>query len=68
MRLNEFFMSFSIWLHIHAFVNLPFSSFFVTSNNKIRMMENEGVDVTKAIGLVAGVTAKVHVVDLFSLV
>jgi hypothetical protein len=55
-------------LHIHAFVNLPFSSFFVASNNKIRMMENEGVDVTKAIGLAAGVTAKVHVADLFSLV
>uniref|UniRef100_A0A2N9E9D7 Uncharacterized protein n=1 Tax=Fagus sylvatica TaxID=28930 RepID=A0A2N9E9D7_FAGSY len=31
-----------------------------SSNNKIRMMENEGVDVTKAIGLVTGVTAKVH--------
>jgi hypothetical protein len=55
-------------LHIHAFVNFPSSSFFVASNNKIRMMENEGVDVTKAIGLVTGVTAKVHVVDLFSLV
>ena len=32
------------------------------------MMENEGVDVTKAIGLAASVTAKVHVADLFSLV
>ncbi len=43
-------------------------SFFVASNNKIRMKGNEGVDVTKAIGLAAGVTAKVHVADLFSLV
>ena len=69
MRLNELFMSFC---HLVAYsffflTFLPFS-FFVASNNKIRMKENEGVDVTKAIGLAAGVTAKVHVADLFSLV
>uniref|UniRef100_A0A2N9FUZ5 Uncharacterized protein n=1 Tax=Fagus sylvatica TaxID=28930 RepID=A0A2N9FUZ5_FAGSY len=37
------------------------------ASNNIRMKENEDVDVTKAIGLVAGVMANALVVDLFNL-
>uniref|UniRef100_A0A2N9HNA6 Uncharacterized protein n=1 Tax=Fagus sylvatica TaxID=28930 RepID=A0A2N9HNA6_FAGSY len=40
---------------------------FQNASNNIRMKENEEVDVTKAIGLVAGVMADALVVDLFNL-
>ncbi len=55
------------WLCIHAFVNFPSSSFFVNASNNIGMREDEDVDVTKAIGLVADVMADALVVDLFNL-
>ena len=59
---------FTIWLDIHSIVNFPSSSFFVDASNNIGMIRNEDVDVTKAIELVAGVMAKVHVANSSSLV
>ena len=46
---------------------LSFFLIFVDASNNIRMKENEDVDVTKAIGLVAGVMADALVVDFFNL-
>uniref|UniRef100_A0A2N9HNG7 Uncharacterized protein n=1 Tax=Fagus sylvatica TaxID=28930 RepID=A0A2N9HNG7_FAGSY len=41
--------------------------YYLDASNNIKMKENEDVDVTKAIGLVAGVMADALVVDFFNL-
>ena len=69
MQVNEFFISFFqfgwIFMPLLTFL-LP--HFVVVASNNIGMMENEDVDVTKNIELVAGVMAEVHMENSFSLV
>ena len=69
MQVNEFFISFFqfgwIFMPLLTFLLPPF---VVVASNNIGMMENEDVDVTKNIELVAGVMAEVHMENSFSLV